>query len=132
MTSDAIIPQFLLFVVYGLFFSLIPAAIIKFLERKLTFRQAYLIALVTNLVSGTLLALYTLANRPLGFSPALDLSANLAAIALMGFTITRLAANYGIKKEGRFGLGAKVVFALFLITLIFVVAMAVFNLLRGT
>jgi hypothetical protein len=50
----------------------------------------------------------------------------------MGFTITRLAANYGIKKEGRFGLGAKVVFALFLITLIFVVAMAVFNLLRGT
>jgi hypothetical protein len=120
-------PLLLRFVAGALFFSLIYAGIIKYFERKLTFGQAYLISLITNLVLGALLAVYTFAKPRLSFSPELDLSVNLALLVLMGFTITRLAANYGIKKEGWFSLGAKVV----LIFVIFVIAVAGLNLLIG-
>jgi hypothetical protein len=99
MPPDAAIPNILKFVVGMLFFSLIYAAVIKFFERKLTFGQAYLIMVVTSFVSGALLAVYTSARPQLGFSPAVDLSANLAALVLMSFMITRLAASYGIKKD---------------------------------
>jgi hypothetical protein len=131
MLPDAVIPHILRFIVGGLFFSLIGAAIIKFLERKLTFRQAFLIMLMTNFVSGALLAAYTLAKPRLGLSPALDSSVNLAGLALMGFMITRLAANYGIRKEGWFGLGAKVMFAIFLLVIIFMITVAGINFLLG-
>ena len=88
--------------------------------------------MVTTIVSGTLLAVgYTSARPLLGFSETLDLLANLAALVLMGFMITRLAANYGIKKEGRFSLGTKVMFTMLLMVLIFMIALAGVILLLG-
>ncbi|MCA6119945.1 hypothetical protein J6524_34485 [Bradyrhizobium sp. WSM 1738] len=131
MQPDAVIPTMLTFVVGILFVSLIHAAVIKFFERKLTFGQAYLIVVVTTIVSGTLLAVYTSARPLLGFSETLDLLANLAALVLMGFMITRLAANYGIKKQGRFSLGTKVMFTMLLMVLIFMIALAGVILLLG-
>jgi hypothetical protein len=129
MTQYAAVLFVLRFVVGCLFFSLIYATIIKFLERVLTFRQAYLISLITNLVSGALFAAYAFAKARVGFSPALDAAAHLALLMLMGFIITRLAANYGIKKEGWFGLGARVVFAIFLLAVVFMIVITGFNLL---
>jgi len=41
----------------------------------------------------------------------------------MAIMITRLSANYGIKKVGWFGLGAKVVFGLFVLSWVFTAAM---------
>ena len=118
------------FVIGGLLISLICAAVIKFLERRLTLGQAYLIALVANFTLGVPLAVYEFFKPQLDVSPGLDLSIGWAVLVLMGFMVTRLAANYGIKKEGRFGIGAKFVFATFLMAVLFMIVMAGINLMR--
>jgi hypothetical protein len=98
------------FGVVGTIFSLIVAAVIKFLERALTFGQAFLISLATNFV--TLVLCYAIAKSQLGIPRDVDMLATLVALSLTGIMITRLSANYGIKKVGWFGLGARVVFVL--------------------
>ena len=124
-------PAILRFVAGTLFFPLIYGGLIKYLERRLLFWQAYLIALVAHVFSAALLAAYMFANSQIGFPPVLDGLANLALFALWGLMITRLAANYGIKKEGWFGLGAKVALATILIMLALIVALVALNLLVG-
>ena len=51
MPHEAIFQLVVYFGVVGIIFSLIVAAAIKFLERALTFGQAFLISLVTNFVT---------------------------------------------------------------------------------
>ncbi|WP_426611537.1 hypothetical protein [Bradyrhizobium sp. McL0616] len=124
-------PLILRFVVGTLLFSLIYGAIIKYFERRLAFWQAYLIAVVANSVLAVLLAVYNFSKAEFDVSPVLDLGANLAGLALWGFIITRMAANYGIRKKGRFGLGSKAVFATTLLMLIFVIAVIGINVFLG-
>jgi hypothetical protein len=48
--------------------------------------------------------------------------ATLVVLSLTGIMITRLSANYGIKKVGWFGLGARVVFVLIGLSWVFTAA----------
>ncbi|MHC2817692.1 hypothetical protein ACVMBY_001252 [Bradyrhizobium huanghuaihaiense] len=124
-------PAILRFLAGSLFFPLIYGGMIKYFERRLLFWQAYLIALVAHIFLAALLFTYGFANSQIGFPPLLDGLANLAWVPLWALMITRLAASYGIKKEGRFGLGAKVALATIVIMLAFIVALAGLNLLIG-
>jgi len=124
-------PLILRVVAGTLLFSLIYGAIIKYFERRLTFLQAYLIAVVANFALAVVLAVSNFAKAEFNVSPMLDFGANLAGLTLWGFIITRMAANYGIKKEGRFGLGAKTVFATILLMLILVIAVIGLNVFLG-
>lgn len=124
-------PTILRFVAVTLFFSLFYGGMIKYFERRLLFRQAYLIALVAHVFLAALLFTYDFASSRIGIPPLLDGLANLALAALWALIITRLAANYGIKKEGRLGLGAKVALATIAIVLAFIVAVASLNSLIG-
>jgi hypothetical protein len=116
MPHEAIFQLVIYFSVVGLIFSLIIAAVIKFFERALTFRQAFLTSVVTNFVTFVLLIAYYAAKPQLGIPRSADVLATLIAMSLTGIMITRLSANYGIKKVGWFGLGAKVVFGLFVLS----------------
>jgi hypothetical protein len=114
--------------VVGLILSFIIAAAIKFFERALTFRQAFLMSAVTCAVTLVLLTAYYAAKpQLLGMergAPALtDALAPLVAMFLTASLITRLSASYGIKNVGWFDLGAKVVFGLVVLSWIFAAAM---------
>jgi hypothetical protein len=124
-------PAILRFVAGTLFFPLIYGGMIKYFERRLLFWQAYLIALAAHIFLAALTFTYGFANSQIGIPPLLDGLANLALVSLWALMITRLAANYGIKKEGRLGLGAKVALATIVIMLAFIVALASLNLLIG-
>jgi len=124
-------PAILRFLAGTLFFPLIYGGMIKYFERRLLFLQAYLIALVAHVFLAALLFTYGFASSQIGFPPLLDGLANLAWVALWAQMITRLAANYGFKKEGRLGLGAKVALATIVLMFAFIVAVASLNLLVG-
>jgi len=78
---------------------------------------------VTNFVILGVLVVYYAAKAQLGIPRDVDMLATLASMIVMAIMITRLSANYGIKKVGWFGLGAKVVFGLFVLSWVFTAAM---------
>jgi hypothetical protein len=128
MPHEVIFQLTIFYGVVGLILSFIIAAAIKFFERALTFRQAFLMSAVT--CAGTLvllIAYYAAKPQLLGMergAPALtDALAPLVAMFLTASLITRLSASYGIKNVGWFDLGAKVVFGLVVLSWIFAAAM---------
>ena len=127
MPHEAVSQLVVYFSVVGAIFSVIVAGVIKFFERALTFKQAFLISLVATFVSLVLLIAYDVAKPQLGLARQLDWLATLAAMIITAIMITRLSANYGIKKVGWLGLGAKVVFGLFFLS--WVLAAGVFLLM---
>jgi hypothetical protein len=122
MPHEAIFQLVVYLGVVGTIFSLIVAAVIKFLERALTFGQAFLISLATNFVTLVLYIGYTVAKPQLGIPRDVDMLATLVVLSLTGIMITRLSANYGIKKVGWFGLGARAVFVLIGLSWVFTAA----------
>ena len=124
-------PTILRFLAGTLFWPLIYGGIIKYFERRLLFWQAYRIALIAHVFLAALLATYGFASSQFDIPPLLDGLAKVAWVPLWALMITRLAANHGIKKEGRLGLGAKVALATIVIMLALVVALASLNLLIG-
>jgi hypothetical protein len=123
MPHGAVFQLVVYFSVVGAIFSLLVAGVIKFFERSLTFGQSFLLAAVTNFVILGVLVVCYAAKAQLGIPRDVDMLATLASMIVMAIMITRLSANYGIKKVGWFGLGAKVVFGLFVLSWVFTAAM---------
>jgi hypothetical protein len=91
-----------------LIFTLVYTVTIKVLERQLTFTQSLMISALASAISIVLLAAYHLAKAPLEITNRdFDNLATLIVWFGLGTVITRLARNYGIKKHGWFGLGAR-------------------------
>jgi hypothetical protein len=86
---------------------LVYTVIIKVLERGLTFVQSLMVSAVASAASLTLLVVYYIAKAPFDLNRDFDKLAALVAWCLLATLITRLARNYGFKKLGWFGLGAK-------------------------
>jgi hypothetical protein len=96
----ALLPAFLIS-------TIVYAAIVKWLERTLTFTQCLLMSAVASAVSIGLYVGYLLVRAPFYRNKDLDNVAALVAWCVLGILITRLARNYGIKKQGWFGVGGK-------------------------
>jgi hypothetical protein len=90
-----------------LLFTIVYTVILKVLARQLTFNQSLLISAVASTVMIVLLVAYFLSKASLGLDKIYDTFATLAAWCVLGAMITRLARNYGIKKDGWLGVGAK-------------------------
>jgi hypothetical protein len=85
-----------------------------------------------NFVTLVLMIAYYSVKPQLGIPRAWDWLATLAVMIIMANMITRLSANnYGIKKIGWLGLGAKVVFGLLFLSWAFAAAMFLLIYLRG-
>jgi hypothetical protein len=129
MSYELVFQLVIFFIVVGAICSLIVAGLIKFFERSLTFRQAFFISVVTTFVILVLHAAYKVVQLSLGTTTEIaGPLGTVAALFLTAVMITRLAFNYGIKREGRrFSLGTKVVFAIVVLTGVY--SAAVFGLL---
>lgn len=132
MPHEVIFLLVVYFGIVGLVCSLILAAAIKYFERALTFRQAFLISAVTNFITLVLFVTYRNVQPQLGVPKQItDMLATLAAMILTATIVTRLSANYGIKKTGWFGLGAKAVFGLYALLLVLTAAIAALVMVFG-
>jgi tetrahydromethanopterin S-methyltransferase subunit F len=87
---------------------LIYGTIIRVVERSLTFKQSAMIAGTAVAILFAVLIVYYIARAPYYKSRDIDNLAGLVAYCITGIVITRLARNYGIKKLGWFGVGARV------------------------
>jgi hypothetical protein len=106
--------------------TLVYAALAKYLERSLTFWQALLITAVAVAVSfGLYVAYYLILKAPYRLNKDVDGLASLVAYCVLGIVITKLAANYGIKKTGWFGVGGKA--NLYLLGLLWVLVVLIFG-----
>lgn len=111
--------------------ALIVAGVMRYYEKSMSFQQSYLIALIACAVSLAIYVAYQLARGDLGVPTGLD---GLLAIPLMVLTaaiITRLAANYGVKKTSGFGLGAKVIVTIYAVLGVIGVIVALLMALYG-
>jgi len=106
--------------------TLIYAGLVKYLERSLTFWQALGIAAVAVAVSFAIYVVYVLGLKaPYHLNKDWDGLASLVAYCTLGIVITKLAANYGIKKTGWFGVGGRA--NLYLLGLLWVLVVVVFG-----
>jgi hypothetical protein len=96
----ALLPGYLIVV-------LVYAVIIIITERGLAFRQSLLIAAASVAVSIALLMAYYIGLAPYLENRAVDNLAGIVVYCIMGVVITRLARDYGIRKVGWFGVGAR-------------------------
>jgi hypothetical protein len=98
----------------GAFFGFLLAIAVSRLERSLTFGQAFRISAIASVVALVAIFLYHQATAELGISDSInhwveDVLVKLAAMCLAGTIVTRLSRNYGIKKEGWFGVGGRAI-----------------------
>jgi hypothetical protein len=100
----------------GAFFGFLLAIAVSRLERSLTFGQAFRISAIASVVALVAIFLYHQAIAELGISVSIppwpwvqDVMVKLAAMCLAGAIVTRLSKNYGIKKEGWFGVGGRAI-----------------------
>jgi hypothetical protein len=90
------------------FATLTYAGLVKYLERSLTFWQALMICGVATAASFAIYVVYVLGLKaPYHLNKDVDGVATLVAWSALGIIITRLAANYGIKKYGWLGVGGR-------------------------
>jgi len=93
-------------------FAMLASAGVKYFARPLPYSKAFLISLAGFAVSTILLLVYFFAKAALAWSDTVDSIFTIIAMCVAGAVITRLARNYGIKKTGWLGIGAKSILVL--------------------
>ena len=93
-------------------FGFLTSISLKFFARELPYTKALLVSLTASVVGTFLMVLYYFVKARAGIANTMDSIAGFAMLAIMGTMVTKLAANYGVEKTGRLGVGAKSMFGL--------------------
>lgn len=110
--------------------SVISAGLIKRFADKLTLKQSFFIALLAYFIMMIVVVVYYLFRGPIGLPREMDTVATLVSLAVAGTVITHQARLYGVEKTGWFGVGAKTMFSLIVLSWILVGIGFVFSLLK--
>jgi len=103
----------------GALLGLFLAIAVKLLEPSLTFGQTFRMSIIATAVSLLVMYVYLFvyygakmyygAETELEITTYDDALVEIAVICLAGTIVTRLSRNYGIKKEGWFGVGGRAI-----------------------
>lgn len=109
--ANFLIPSWLIYV-------LIYALMIKAFERRLTFKQSFLMSAIASVVSMALGAIFYLGEAAVGALHFADRLVGIGSFVVSGAIITRLARNYGVEKSGWLGVGAKATLCFLLLVVV--------------
>jgi hypothetical protein len=111
--------------------SVISAGLVRrFSKEKLTLKESFFVSLLACGASMIPLIAYFAFRRQWGLPLAADSIATFAWMFLTGWIISRRAQAYGVVKTGWFGVGAKTMFSLLIISWVVTLVGVVLNMMK--